>query len=80
MDVVFLCQGRPSKSHSLTVSRSHGLTFIDHFLTVKSKVYLVQKTVAYLRNSSDFLDSNANVIDGLCEDLIAVQFTKKLVW
>ena len=52
----------------------------DQFLTVKSKVYLVQKTLSFLRSSIDSLDSNAKVIDGLCEDPIAAQTRKKIAW
>ena len=45
---------------------------------VKSKVYPDQETVSFLRSSSDSLDSNAKVIDGLCEDPIAPQIRKKI--
>ena len=63
---------------SLTVLTSVScLTSNDHFFKVKSKVYLVQKTITFTRSSSDSLDSNVEVISGLCEDAIAVQIRKK---
>ena len=63
----------------LTVLTSiSGFMVIHHFLTVNSKVYLVQKTAYFLRSSSDLLDSNAKVIDELCEDPIAAHIRKKI--
>ena len=58
--------------------RSHGLTVTAHFIALKLKVYLVQKIVLFLRSSSDTFDSNARLIDGLCEDPIAAQIRKKI--
>ena len=59
---------------SLTVRpRSYGLTVTDNFLTVKSNVYMVQKTVL-----SDSLDCNAKVINRLCENPIASKIRKKV--
>lgn len=51
---------------------------INHFLKVKSKVNPVQKTVLFLRSSGDSLDSNAKIIDKLCEDPIATQIKKTI--
>ena len=75
---------RPYKSHVFalrftvltSISQCHGYWSLSHG---KSKVYLVQKTVSFLRSSSDSLDSNAKIIDGLCEDPIAAQI-RKLAW
>ena len=57
-----LCFTLSIQSQTIQVSwfwlRSHCLAVTDHFLTVKSAVYLIRKTVLFLRSRSDSLDSN----------------------
>ena len=73
---------RPSKSHGFPVrltvltliSRSHGYWSLSYG---KFKSIPRPKNCLFLKSRSDLLDSNAKVIDGLCEDPIAAQIKKK---
>ena len=73
---------RLSKSQSFAVrltvltsiSRSHGYWSLSHG---KVKSIPRPKNCLLLRSRSDLLDSNAKVIDGLCEDSIAAQIEKQ---